>query len=151
MESRSLSRETLMVAMSTFKRIATCAAIALPIALILTAIATYLLHSPSNRVIMQWDQPPSNSYNSHDPFRLVVIERNVDWSAFPYREPMYIIYIGNDYPYGYYYRFPFYYHELSIEEEIKGLTIEWTTDGVRITSSSGAFLFIPREVFAGRQ
>jgi hypothetical protein len=100
---------------------------------------------------MQWDQPPSISYNSNGPFRLVVIERNVDWSAFPHREPMYVMYIGDDYPYGYYCRFPFYYHQLSIEDEIRKSTIEWTTEGVRITSSSGAFLFVPREGFTGRQ
>ena len=113
---------------------------------------TYLLNKPSNRVIAKWEQPASIKYSSPfpSPFQLIVIERNTDWSDLLYQEKTYYIYLGNEYPYGHRYRFPFYYHELEVESKIKESTVEWSDEGVTFKSISGEVLFVPRNVFAGK-
>jgi hypothetical protein len=132
------------------KRVVLVLAGVLLLVLILATIATYLLNRPSNRVIAQWEQPASIAYDSSAPFRLIVIERNTDWSDFPYRERHYHIYLGNEFPYGNWYRFPFYYHQLEIESEIKKSAVEWSDEGVSYKTKSGEVLFIPRSIFAAR-
>ena len=116
--------------------------------LVLTTILTYLANKPSDRVIAQWEQPTSVNYNSPLPFRLMIIERNFDWSDLLYRERTYYVYLGYEYPYGQRYRLPFYYHELDVETKITKSTVEWTNEGVTFKSTFGETLFIPRSVFA---
>ena len=127
------------------------AGVVLLLAMILAAIMTYLLNKPSNRVIAQWEQPASITYSPRAPFpfRLIVIERNTDWSDLLYQEKTYYIYLGNEYPYGHRYRFPFYYREHEVESKIKASTVEWSDEGVTLRSTLGEVLFVPRDVFAG--
>jgi hypothetical protein len=133
------------------KRVVLVVAGVLLLAVLLATIATYLLNRPSNRVIAQWEQPASIAYDSSAPFRLIVIERNTDWSDFPYTERHYHIYVGSEFPYGYWYRFPFYYHQLDVESEIRKSTVEWTDEGVSLKAKSGEVLFVPKSVFAGKR
>ena len=123
---------------------------ALLLAVILAAVATYLINRPSDRVIAQWQQPASIGYGSSKPFRFIVIERNKDWNDFPYTERTYNIYVGDDYPYGSWYRVPFYYHQREAEREIRKSTVEWSDEGVSFKARSGEVLFIPKSVFAGK-
>jgi hypothetical protein len=120
------------------------------LAVILAAVATYLLNRPSERVIAQWEQPASISYGSSKPFRFIVIERNTDWNDFPYTERTYNIYVGVEFPYGAWYRFPFYYHQREVENEIRESRVEWSDEGVTFKAKTGEVLFIPKSVFKGR-
>lgn len=121
------------------------------LAVIFTAIVTYLLHLPSDRVIAQWEQPSSIDYRSRAPFRLIILERGTDWSGFPYWERTYNMYVGNEYPYGYHYRFPFYYRKQEIESEIKKSAVEWSHEGVTFRATSGETLFVPRKLLVGEE
>lgn len=114
---------------------------ALLIALSLTAIATFLLNNPSDRIIAQWKHPSST-------FSLMIIERNMDLSDSPHRERTYNIYVGNEFPYGYYLKFPFYYRQLEIESKIKKSAVEWSDEGVTFKTTSGEILFIPKRSFS---
>ena len=132
------------------KRVLLLLAGALLFAVILAAVATYLLNRPSERVIAQWQQPASIGYGSSKPFRLIVVERNKDWNDFPYTERTYNIYVGDDFPYGSWYRFPFYYHQREVEREIRESTVEWSNEGVTFKAKSGEVLFVPKKVFAAK-
>jgi hypothetical protein len=132
------------------KRVLLVLAGALLFAVILATVATYLLNRPSERVIAQWQQPASIDYGSSKPFRFIVVERDKDWNDFPYTERTYNIYVGDDFPYGSWYRFPFYYHQREVEREIKESTVEWSTEGVTFKAKSGEVLFVPKRVFAAK-
>jgi hypothetical protein len=90
-------------------------------------------------------------YDSARRFRLIVVQTSADWSEFPNSENAYRIYIGADYPYGNWYRFPFYYHQDDVESRIKNSTVEWSVEGVTFKTGSGERLFIPKDIIvAGR-
>jgi hypothetical protein len=132
------------------KRVVLLLAGAFLFAVSLAAGATYLLNRPSERVVAQWEQPASISYGSSKPVRLLVIERNTDWNHFPYTERTYNIYLGVEFPYGAWYRFPFYYHQLEVEREIRESKVEWSDEGVTFKARTGEVLFVPKSVFKGR-
>lgn len=53
------------------------------LAVLFTTIVTYLVNRPTDTVIAQWEQPPLIDYRSRAPFRLMIVERGMDWSALP--------------------------------------------------------------------
>src|SRR5687767_15040376 len=114
------------------------------LAMLFTAIVTYLIHRSSNTVIAQWEQPPLIDYRSRTPFRVMIVERGIDFGSFPW-ERTYTLYVGNGYPYGYHYRFPFRYRREENESEIKKSTVEWSHEGVTFRATSGETLFVPRK------
>jgi hypothetical protein len=135
--------------MTLTKRIILLLLLALVPVLTITPITSYFLIRSSNRIIAEWAQPSSIHYDSVAPYRLIVTERNTDWSDFPYREKTFQIYVGNDFPYGDWYRFPFYYHEDGVESMIKNSSVEWTKEGVTFKAISGESLFIPKSIIVG--
>jgi hypothetical protein len=116
---------------------------------ILSLIFTYELLKPSNRVIAQWKQPDSVSYGSSRPSHFTVVESEIDWSAYPYTERDYMIYVGLDREpeYGHWLNFPFYDRHVDAESEIKKSTVEWSDAGVTFKDTSGHILFIPKDAF----
>jgi hypothetical protein len=100
-------------------------------------------------VIAQWEQPASINYDSAYPFRLAIIESYTDWSFFPYTEKTYLLYVGDEeLPYGWWWRFPFYYHKEDAEDRIKRSRVEWSESGVIFNAVSGETLFLPKSSFS---
>lgn len=124
----------------------------LMLASIFTLIFTFVLNKLSNRIVSQWKQLSSIKYNSFDPYYLTVIEGNVDWSEFPFKERNYVIYVGRDEGvsgYGHWLKFPFYDKQPDAQIEIVHSEVEWSEDGVTFKSTSGHTLFIPKRQFIG--
>jgi hypothetical protein len=105
-------------------------------------LGMYFADLPSERIIAEWQQPRSPG-DATGPLRVVVQERDWDWSNFPYRERSYTLFLGDDYPYGQWYRFPFFYQSRNAPREIATLRVEWTHDSAVLISNAGERLSIP--------
>ena len=116
-------------------------------------LVVFLLHRPSNRVIAQWQQSGTINYQSFDPYFLSVVERDKDYSSFPFHvERNYFIYVGRGSgqpSYGHVIKFSFHPSDQSIEEHIKKSVVEWSKEGVTFKELSGHVLFIPKKMFIG--
>lgn len=121
--------------------------------LLLTFTFTYLLHRPSNRIVMQWQQPESIRYDQFEPYYFKVVEADIDWKYFPFQwQRHYYIYVGRESgvpTYGHYLEFSFHPEVNDLETHLKRSQVEWLEQGVRFNEASGHQLFIPEELFTG--
>jgi hypothetical protein len=120
---------------------------------VLALILISMLHSRSNRIVTQWRQPSSISYDSFDPYYFTIVESDNDWQLLTFhRQPHYVIYVGHDsgiHGYGHYLEFSFHPDYEDLETHLKKSNLEWSVEGVTFREASGHRLFIPKAMFIG--
>ncbi len=117
----------------------------------LALVITVLLNFPSGKMIAEWKQPPDITYDQRGPYYLSVVERNIDWFRLP-PERNYLIYVGREaggLGYGHMLKFSFHSFPDSTEEFVKKSQVEWSPEGVTLTTGTGHRVFIPKKMFIG--
>ena len=126
----------------------------LGLSIFFSLLVIFFLHRPSLNVVAQWEQPGSVKYNDYSKCYLSVVERDLDWSGFPFHvERNYFLYLGHDQGkpgYGHMIKFSFHPSlDLSYDLPafIRKSQVQWSSEGVTFIEASGHRLFIPKEMF----
>ena len=105
-------------------------------------IGMYIADTPSRRTVVRWEHPIVPLDGSR---RLQVVIEQADWDCFPlpFVERTYRLYLGREYPYGFWGRLPFYSRDLEVEQSIAAAHVEWTADAAIFVGTAGERLAIP--------
>lgn len=122
--------------------------------LLFTNTCTLLIsHYRSCKVVAQWEQTDDVEYDGYSPYYVSVIERDFSLNPFTGFQRHYGIYAGKESvspkSYGHYIDFSFYNGYEDIVSFIKKTNVEWKSEGITMTMSSGHQLFIPQKMFTG--
>lgn len=121
---------------------------ALPLACLLTLV----LNWPTRQPVFESIQPDTVSYQSFDPYKLVVIEGPMIWTTIPWSRH-YQLFIGRatdaEETYGYRTSISFHPTSSDLATHIQQSRVEWDTNGVTFVEASGQRVSIPKELFIG--
>ena len=103
-------------------------------------IGVYLVDAPSRRTIAQWEHP----IFALDGARLRVVVEEHGWPPHGARfaDRTYMVYLGREFPYGFWGRLPFYHRDSDAERLIAASHVEWTEDAAIFVATTGERLSI---------
>lgn len=117
-----------------------------------TLILLVAIHRPSLKVIQQWKQPASITYDHMGPYYLSIVEDDLNWRSFPLNvERNYFIYVGHNAgtpDHGHMIRYSFS-PPADLKPFLAAAQVQWTAQGVELLLPSGHRLFIPKAMFTG--
>ncbi len=121
-------------------------------ALPLACLFTVLLNWPTHHAVFESVQPDTVSYQSFDPYKLVVIEGPMAWTTIPWSR-QYHVFVGkagdDNQAYGHRTSISFHPINADLATHIQQSRVEWDTDGVTFVQASGHRTFIPKRMFIG--
>ena len=107
-------------------------------------IGVYFVDVPARRIIAHWEHPAFSEEGSR--LQVVVEQHDSDRQPVAVTERSYIVYLGCEFPYGYWGRLPFYHRDSDAERLIAASHVEWTEDAAIFVATTGERLSIPYSV-----
>ena len=104
------------------------------------AIGVYVVDAPSRRTIAHWEHPICAQDGSR--LQLVVEEHEGERYTARFTKRTYMVYLGGEFPYGFWGRLPFYDGDSDAERLIAASHVEWTEDAAIFVATTGERLSI---------
>lgn len=118
----------------------------------MTLVILVAIHRPSLKVVQQWKQPASVTYDHMGPYYLSVVEDDLNWRGFPLSvEQNYFIYVGHNAgtpDHGHMIRYSFH-PSADLKKFLAAAQTQWTDQGVELQLPSGHRAFVPKAMFTG--